>query len=503
MKRPEQILVRFAAAVVLVQVAVTVAFNDIQWTAPVLLFWGVVIAASLCFVAAICLMALAHRNQQAELGFVALFFVSASLLPLVHGITTPGVLYAQNSATAASVFWAVPVGIAAMSPGLLRSHWIGRSIAARWQRWAVAWILIMAAISGTMLVSPNLVPVPEMGSRAAIASAFVFLAATILAAWRHARLAQIAQHNGPLVVAFGYVLVGSSVLVFISGPPYAPHFWLAHALDIGGVFLATIGGVVVYLRTGNSRSVIAPVVAVDPHAALELGLSPLVHEFVADLETKDQITRDHVVRCASLAVELAGSLGLRPSQLRQAGLVGLLHDVGKLRIPDDILKKPGRLSDPEMAVIQTHSAVGFDLLIQSPGLEPLAPLVRSHHERIDGRGYPDELQGDQIPLIARLIAVCDAFDAMTMTRQYREGMPIERAHAILREHAGSQWDEEMVAALILLTSTPGRSVAAAPALGSIGREEGERMGCGCLPVVAELPSPSVALRRKRVVPVGA
>lgn len=493
MKRPELTLAWFVAAVVSLQLAVTVGFNDIQWTAPVLLFWGVVIAASLCFVAAISLMVLAHRNQQAELGFVALFFVSVSLLPLVHGITTPGVLYGDNSATAASVFWAVPVGMAAMSPSLARSHWFGRAIAACWQWWAVAWILILAAISVTMLARPSLVPVPEMGSPAAIVLGVFAVAATTLAAWRHARLAQIAQHNGPLVVAFGYVLVGSSALVFISGPPYAPHFWLAHALDISGVFLATIGGVVVYLRTGRSQSVIAPVVAVDPHAALELGLSPLVHEFVASLETKDQITRDHVVRCGSLAVELAQFIGLPPAQVRQAGLVGLLHDVGKLRIADSILKKPGRLSDAEMDVIRTHSAVGFNLLEQAPSLEPLAPLVRSHHERIDGRGYPDELEGEEIPLIGRLIAVCDAFDAMTMTRQYRQGMPVERAHAILREHAGSQWDETMVEALIVLTSTKGRDIEAAPVLGSVGRGQEERVGCGCLPDVAESPSPVAAL----------
>ena len=340
----------------------------------------------------------------------------------------------------------------------------------------------MLAFASIMLVWPNLVPVPPMGSATAIGVAAASVAACVVAAWRHARLAQIAQRMGPLVIAFGYILVGTSALVFIAGPPFAPHFWLAHAVDIGGVFLATIGGVIVYARSGSSRAVLAPVVAFDPHSALEVGLSPIVRDFVAELQLKDRLTRDHVVRCASLSIDLAISVGLPPAQVREAGLVGLLHDVGKLEIPDEILKKPGRLTPEEFAVMETHTTRGYRLLSEAEGLDSLAPGVRSHHERIDGCGYPAGLEGQEIPVVARLVSVCDAYDAMTIDRPYRPGMTDEDARAILVKHAGSQWDERLVDALVALSAE--RRFVQASALDQVGLEAepaDHSIGCGLPP----------------------
>ena len=275
--------------------------------------------------------------------------------------------------------------------------------------------------------------------------------------------------------------------MFIAGPPYAPHFWFAHGFDIGGVFLATIGGAIIYARSGAPRTILAPVVAYDPHSALEVGLAPVVREFVADLQLKDQLTRDHVVRCGSFAIDLAVHVGLPPEQVREAGLVSLLHDVGKLEIPDEILKKPGPLTQQEFAVMQTHTTRGHRILCEAEGLDWLASGVLAHHERVDGRGYPHGLQADEIPVVARVVAVCDAYDAMTIDRPYRDGMGAERAREILLEHAGSHWDERFVNALVRL-SVEGRLVTASP-LDRVGleRESADHpVGCGCLPELVEL-----------------
>ena len=174
------------------------------------------------------------------------------------------------------------------------------------------------------------------------------------------------------------------------------------------MLLATVGGIAVYLCSGQVRTVLPLVVAFDPHSALEVGLAPVVREFIADLHRKDVLTRDHVVRCGSLAIDRAVRSGLSPAAVRDAGLVGLLHDVGKLEIPDEILKKPGRLNAEEFAVMKTHTTRGYRLLCDAPGLEALAPAVRSHHEQIDGAGYPKGLCAAEIPVVARLVAVCDA-----------------------------------------------------------------------------------------------
>ena len=253
-------------------------------------------------------------------------------------------------------------------------------------------------------------------------------------------------------------------------------FWAAHALDIAGVFTATIGALVVYRRTGSVREVLQPVLVTDPLSALELGVDPIVHRFVADLETKDQITRDHVVRTAKLAISVGEELRLDPCSLRRVGLTAVLHDVGKLNVPDEILNKPGRLTDEEFDVIREHAADGEALVASSLLLAEIAPGVRSHHERIDGGGYPDGLVGDDIPRDARIVSVCDAFDAMSNTRQYREGKSLESVLEILRENAGSQWDPVVVAALVAVIQRD------PPPLGTDGAtSDFGRIGCDCVP----------------------
>ena len=178
--------------------------------------------------------------------------------------------------------------------------------------------------------------------------------------------------------------------------------------------------------------------------------APLTRRGKEDLliEQKDEITRDHTVRTGELAVRVGERMGLRGRELRELGLAAMLHDVGKLRTPDDILMKPDRLTADEYETIKLHTVDGEEMLAAEPTLAGASRIVRSHHERVDGRGYPDGLRGSEIPLASRIIAACDAIDAMTNDRPYREALPVQLGFAILREHAGSQWDPEVVRAVI-------------------------------------------------------
>jgi HD-GYP domain-containing protein (c-di-GMP phosphodiesterase class II) len=228
----------------------------------------------------------------------------------------------------------------------------------------------------------------------------------------------------------------------------------------------------------------APVLTRDPLVALDLGLSPVAHRFVALLDRKDPITRDHVVRVGELAIRIGERAGMRGTKLRNLGLAALFHDVGKLEIPESILNKPGALTADEMAVIRTHPAIGERLMLREAELAPAASFVRSHHERQDGRGYPDGLAGAQIPIEVAIISASDAFDAMCHTRQYREGMGRERAFAVLSEHAGSQWNTEVVG---LVVATIESDNVTGKALDHVGRDvPGEELACGCLDA---LPDP--------------
>ena len=485
-------VIAFAGVVGAAMAILALTAADYTFVAPTFLFWLVVIAASLCVVAALILSAVAWRKDLPDLGYLGAFFVAVSVLPLVHGLTEPGILYGSNSATAASVYWAVPAGLVALVPMVLRHTSLGRSIGRHWRAWWIGHVPAVTALAGVMLSSPNLVAFPDMGTPMARVTISVFFLLTVVAGMRQVRLSRIAQRPGPAVLAFAFILVGASSLVFLAPGPWMPHFWLAHAVDIGGVFLGTIGGAIVYRREGSARAVFSPVLTVDPHAALEIGLSPLVHEFTAGLNDKDPMTRDHVVRTAELAIDCAVELGLPPDAVREDGLVSLLHDIGKVTVPDSILAKPGRLTEAEFELMKGHAHAGAEMIARAPGLEQLVEGVRAHHERWDGTGYPLGRPGPDIPLSARICVACDAFDAMSATRHYRDGMDPEIARGVLREHAGTQWDTEVVAALLVVIDRRPWVPEPRTALRAVGQNDPGHghFGCDCVP---ELPTREPAL----------
>jgi putative nucleotidyltransferase with HDIG domain len=166
---------------------------------------------------------------------------------------------------------------------------------------------------------------------------------------------------------------------------------------------------------------------------------------------------------AELAARTARRLGLDEQDVELARLAASLHDLGKLAIPEEILRKPGPLTEPERIVLERHPQIGFRML-ESLGVDPVAEWVLHHHERWDGAGYPDGLVGQQIPLGARIIFVADAYDAMTSERIYRRRVTPEEAIAELDRCAGTQFDPEVVAALaeeLELDATPTAEPAAA------------------------------------------
>jgi putative nucleotidyltransferase with HDIG domain len=166
------------------------------------------------------------------------------------------------------------------------------------------------------------------------------------------------------------------------------------------------------------------------------------------LEAKDAVTSQHTEEVVRLAVSVAAELDLDLEAVRNVELGAVLHDIGKVRVPESILNKPGPLDDEEWEVMKTHPEVGEHILRPIRSLQAILPIVRHHHERWDGSGYPDGLSGRAIPLGARIVAVCDAYRAMTEDRPYREALSSETARRELQEGAGSQFDPECVVALV-------------------------------------------------------
>jgi len=162
------------------------------------------------------------------------------------------------------------------------------------------------------------------------------------------------------------------------------------------------------------------------------------------LEADEPYTHGHSYRVAQYSVTIGRAMGMSPSELEALEYGGLLHDIGKIAITNDIICKPGRLTDEEFSTLAEHPAIGARIVEQIKFLPETVDLVRHHHERVDGKGYPDGLRGDQISLGASIMNVSDAFDAMTSDRSYRKALPVEVALQELQKYAGTQFRQDVV-----------------------------------------------------------
>jgi two-component system cell cycle response regulator len=168
------------------------------------------------------------------------------------------------------------------------------------------------------------------------------------------------------------------------------------------------------------------------------------------ISERSDLLDEHADGVGVLAVMLADRLGLTDAEQARIQLAARLHDIGKTAIPDSLLDKRGPLVDEEWAFIRRHTLIGERIVRAAPSLAPTADLIRSSHERVDGTGYPDRLSGDQIPIGSRIIAVCDAYDAMTTTRVYRAAMTPANALEEISREAGAQFDPEVARAFVEL-----------------------------------------------------
>ena len=166
------------------------------------------------------------------------------------------------------------------------------------------------------------------------------------------------------------------------------------------------------------------------------------------VEAKDTYTRGHSDRVSEYSVLLGKKLGLSDEDIRLLRIGGLFHDVGKIGVPDNILQKDGKLTDEEYDEIKKHPNIGANILSSSSIFKDIIPIVKYHHERYDGKGYPGKLKGDDIPYLARIAAIADSFDAMTSRRTYRDSLPIKKVISEYEKNKGTQFDPELADAFL-------------------------------------------------------
>ena len=412
-------------------------------------FGAVAVGAGAATAAAIALTVAGARQRDGHAVLVgAAFSVMAALLCL-HGLTTPGIIVDANGVVAFTGGATLPLGGAILALGALSA--LRRPSAVRPLLWLLAvGIAFIFVLGFSAMAYPSLLPsVPEPRSPAAwvlLAAGMVFYGMLF---WRAVRTFRLTRRRGDLLVAVGIVWLAAALPAALLLGYWNLGWWLGHAFEIVGI--AAVGFTVaadLHRGAARSRPLLGDLKGADLVAEEEAFLGSHIRALLVALAEKDAYTEEHTRRVALRAVQVGDELGLAPERLRELAVGGLLHDIGKLSVPDEILKKPGSLTESEFAEVKRHVDSGVALLHELGGFSAsVHRLVRSHHERLDASGYPDAATGDAMPLDVRILAVCDVYDALRSTRVYRGAWSHERAIALLREGSGREFDGRCVQAL--------------------------------------------------------
>jgi putative nucleotidyltransferase with HDIG domain len=425
-------------------------------------FWSVVSAALVATAAGVALSYGGWRRNDARAVLVGTAFTVMASLLVVHGLASPGFIVEMNGVVSLTGAATLPVGgiILAISawPAANRPRAVAPLL------WLQAALMVgVVALGMAAMWLPSLVPaVPEPASPAAIATLFVGLAFYGLLALRALHTMLLTRRRADLAVFIGLVWLAGALVPALMLTYLDLAWWLGHGLEVAGVLLVGAPVAADLFRTSSSRPLAGDLRGAELVSAEEAFLGSQVGGLVRLLAEKDVYTEGHTRRVALLAVEVGEELGVPPARLRELATGGLLHDIGKLSVPDDVLKKPAALDDDEYALVQRHTLWG-DSLLGRLGFSPrVRQLVRDHHERLDGSGYPHG--ATRLSLETCVLSVCDVYDALCSERVYRPAWTHARAIDLLREEAGTAFDTRCVEALERVLTRQGRTTAVAVAV---------------------------------------
>ncbi|REE78784.1 putative nucleotidyltransferase with HDIG domain [Paenibacillus taihuensis] len=428
--------------------------KDVSIVVPEGHFHIVTIVAALAMLVAIGVGITGHRLRNIKVGFMSIAYLSLSGVFFLHGLTTPGFLmheeympkiFAQLSVLLTS-FW-----LALSAAG--SDHWSVRHMS-KWRAWLLpAWLVLLGGLCMITLEFPD-----AMDHMPLNINPYKWIAAAVTSAaclWTMYRYWHANRHaNIPLQQAIVYStgLIVASQYIILMGAAWKLSWWLYHFLLLGSLLTMLFGLVRQYFSKGAFSTSLRILFQSDPRAWLEAWITPSVQALIMATEARDSYTAGHNKRVALYALRLGEVMGLSKHQLQAIAHGGVVHDVGKLRVPDAILNKKGKLTPEERLVIERHPVSGYEICRQLGFLKDELSIIRSHHEKWDGTGYPDRLAGEGIPLLARISAVADVYDALTSSRSYRLAMSHEEAMGVILSGSGTHFDPACVKAWEKLAS---------------------------------------------------
>jgi HD-GYP domain-containing protein (c-di-GMP phosphodiesterase class II) len=414
-------------------------------------FWIVSATTLASAIAFAVVMMLTRSLSETRLVFLGLAFLSIAGIFSVHGLGTPGHLHSEVHAELSVSSW---LSVTAGSFFVAASVVALPAAAEDWlKHWGAVLVggmaLLMGVYIGLSFATPDwLAFLPADDRNVQLVVTAVNLGLLGLSAWRYLQAFMFARLVSQWAMVCAMVLLMEVQLSLTFGTVWHLSWWLYH-FAYGLAFLVLFGGWAHEARRAGSVRVLADALSMrDAIAQLNHGYSQPIASLVDAIEWKDAYTLGHVRRVATFALMMGKELGLSTLELRSLALGAQMHDVGKIGVPDRILTKPGSLTAEEFAIIREHVERGYEIATGVLALSSVTDAIRFHHERYDGSGYPMGLQGETIPLHARIVSVADAFDAMTSGRAYQPAVSMDDAKSELRRCAGSHFDPRCVEAFL-------------------------------------------------------
>ncbi len=396
------------------------------------------------------------RQRNLQVVLLSLAFASLALVYGVHGLATPEMGMpgmpdldkapndrtlpaASQLGTLLTAFWMYMSSLATDSAALKGLQRARRLLSAVW--------LVLLATLGALTFLPQVatVIVPDDAATRWIFAA-VTLTLSLWAGWRYWQSWLYSRFPVQLALVYAAGWLGGAQLIISLGPAWTVSWWLYHVLLVG-VTSAILVGLVLQQDQPHVPlgTVLRGLWNNHPDDLLAAGISVSVQRLVLETERHDPYTAGHSYRVALHALRLARELRLEPEALRAITQGGILHDLGKLDVAREVLNSPTKLTPEEWDTIEQHPVYGYERCRKMGFLPEELSIVRHHHEKWDGSGYPGRLAGDQIPLLARLMTIADVYDALTSRRSYREPWTHHQANAYIAEQSGVIFDPSLVA----------------------------------------------------------
>ncbi|HEX3629640.1 MAG TPA: HD-GYP domain-containing protein [Candidatus Dormibacteraeota bacterium] len=431
--------------------------SDATVRIPLQHFYMVTAVSLLALALAVLLAIAAMQIAQYRALFLCLGFMAMGGIFAVHGIETPGILGDAEDLQYAGRIVGISAFLSLFVPALFFAASYTSLTAAFERRLPFSpagWLIVvlagaLLAYGGLALLSGQWIARLPFGTAPySDGMALTTIALLAFCAFQQARSYLVARLPLQGVLLLAFVLLAEAQVVMLVGTVWRLSWWEYHVLMLVGVGLALASVAAQRARGQSLRSLVEATLDLEVKVGAELEHVDTIAALAAAVEARDENTRGHNQRVAELAVQIGRAMELPNDTLRTLARAGLLHDVGKIGIPDSILSKPGSLDPDEWTVIKRHPEMGHAILARVDRLHHEAEIVIAHHERVDGSGYPRGLRGDQIPLEARILAVADTYDVLVSDRPYRKAMGRDRAIKILLEESGTHLWEPAVRALL-------------------------------------------------------